>query len=111
MKFQKIIFGVGLVAVMVSLSGCVVAPENYSNVELIQCAQRGKVFMRHDSFGLCGEELATRLNAGKVTQNDLVAGGMGTDAAIARIQASGNVAAAAVVANGLQNQSIGVHRD
>ncbi|MBZ7392395.1 hypothetical protein FMJ22_13420 [Klebsiella michiganensis] len=111
MMFQKLIASAGLFAVVVSLSGCVVAPESYSNVELIQCAQRGKVFMRHDSFGLCGEELASRLSAGKVSQNDMIAGGMGTDAEIARIGATGNVAAAGVVANGLQNQSMGVHRD
>ncbi|MDK9586721.1 hypothetical protein [Lelliottia wanjuensis] len=110
MKIKKLLVGLGLVAVAGSLSGCVVSPSSYSNVELIQCAQRGKVFMRHDSFGLCGEELASRLNAGKVTQNDLVAGGMGTEAAIARIGAAGNVAAAGVVADGLQNQSVGVHR-
>ncbi|WEF29970.1 hypothetical protein PYR66_09885 [Klebsiella aerogenes] len=97
-------------ALVVTLSGCVVNPSSYSNVELVQCAQRGKVFMRHDSFGLCGEELANRLNAGKVSQSDLVAGGMGTDAAIARIQAAGNVTAASTVATGLENQSVGVYR-
>ncbi|WP_221019805.1 hypothetical protein [Klebsiella variicola] len=112
---KKLVMAIFAISATVSLSGCVVSPGSYDNVELIQCAQRGKVIFRRDSFGLCGEELAKRLNKGTVTQNDMIAGGMGTQAAISResaeIQAEGTMAAGAAIGNGLQNQSIGLHRD
>lgn len=110
---KKIILALAAVASVSVLSGCVVDPSTYSNVELAQCANRGKVFMRHDTFGLCGEELAKRMHNGKVDNIDLMAGGLGTQASIqqsanaattnaALIGAAGNVAAA-------QNQSVAVH--
>ncbi|HCF8132572.1 TPA: hypothetical protein NIV00_004819 [Klebsiella quasipneumoniae] len=112
---KKVFLAMFTVCAVSTLSGCVVSPGSYDNVELIQCAQRGKVIFRRDSFGLCGEELAARLNKGTITQNDMIAGGMGTQAAISResalIQANGNVAAGAEVENGLQTQSVGLHRD
>ncbi|EIY4899523.1 hypothetical protein [Klebsiella quasipneumoniae] len=112
---KKVFLAMFAVCAVSTLSGCVVSPGSYDNVELIQCAQRGKVIFRRDSFGLCGEELAARLNKGTITQNDMIAGGMGTQAAISResalIQANGNVAAGAEVENGLQTQSVGLHRD
>lgn len=112
---KKVFLAMFAVCAVSTLSGCVVSPGSYDNVELIQCARRGKVIFRRDSFGLCGEELAARLNKGTITQNDMIAGGMGTQAAISResalIQANGNVAAGAEVENGLQTQSVGLHRD
>ena len=112
---KKVFLAMFAVCAVSTLSGCVVSPGSYDNVELIQCAQRGQVIFRRDSFGLCGEELAARLNKGTITQNDMIAGGMGTQAAISResalIQANGNVAAGAEVENGLQTQSVGLHRD
>lgn len=112
---KKVFLAMFAVCAVSTLSGCVVSPGSYDNVELIQCAQRGKVIFRRDSFGLCGEELAARLNKGTITQNDMIAGGMGTQAAISResalIQANRNVAAGAEVENGLQTQSVGLHRD
>ena len=101
----------GVVLGAVVLSGCVVSPQDYSNVELVRCAHRGKVFMRNDSFGLCSEELAKRMEAGKVTRNEMIVGGMGTAAEIARISAAATIASSAVVSDGLQNQSVGVHAD
>ena len=81
---KKVFLAMFAVCAVSTLSGCVVSPGSYDNVELIQCAQRGKVIFRRDSFGLCGEELAARLNKGTITQNDMIAGGMGTQAAISR---------------------------
>lgn len=111
---KKILLALASLTAITSLTGCVISPGGYDNVELVQCANRGKVFLRHDVFGLCGEELASRMNKGTITSNDMIAGGMGTEASVARqsasIQAEGTMVAGAAVGTGLMNQNIGIHR-
>jgi len=110
---KKIILAFVAVASVSVLSGCVVDPSTYSNVELAQCANRGKVFLRSDTFGLCGEELAKRMHSGKVDNVDLMAGGMGTQADIQRGANAATLGAAGINAaatmSAAKNQSVAVN--